>query len=405
MFDNENTSDIVTISNEFKKIINEFMNDLIRTFPDKITEENNKDFFILYNGINCEDIEERERNYNELYNHCKEVYPVSFFNILYEKEDIFSNEGKIGFIPGINFVELWTEDLSDTIKSTIWKYLQLLLFTVITDVNSDKSFGDAAKLFEAINADEFKKKIEDTIGEMENIFKKNMTAEEDEDISNNTEGIDEMEMPNEDISMGIPNAEALHDHISKMMDGKLGCLAREIAEETADDLNIDVENISSVNDVFNKLFKNPTKLMDLVKNVGSKLDNKLKTGDIKETELLEEASEFVNNMKNMPGMGNLESMFSKMGIPGMGQGAKVDMNAFNRQMQQNMRVAKMKERMRTKLEKNKTSETSQNESSIISKGINSDGLEELIFSSGDVCEKSERTGNNKKKKKGKGKKK
>merc|ERR1712159_99223 len=101
-------------------------------------------------------------------------------------------------------------------------------------------------------------------------------------------------------------------------------------------MNIDVDNISSVNDVFNKLFKNPTKLMNLVKNVGSELDNKIKTGDIKETELLEEASEFVNNMKNMPGMGNLESMFSKMGIPGMGQVAKVDMNALNRQMQQNM---------------------------------------------------------------------
>ena len=40
-----------------------------------------------------------------------------------------------------------------------------------------------------------------------------------------------------------------------------------------------------------------------------------------------------------------------MGIPGMGKGAKVDMNAFNRQMQQNLRGAKMRDRMRSKLEK------------------------------------------------------
>ena len=60
--------------------------------------------------------------------------------------------------------------------------------------------------------------------------------------------------------MNIPNAEALHDHINKMMEGKLGCLAKEIAEETAEDLNIDMEDVTSINDVFNKLFKNPTKL-------------------------------------------------------------------------------------------------------------------------------------------------
>ena len=55
-------------------------------------------------------------------------------------------------------------------------------------------------------------------------------------------------------------------------------------------------------------------------------------------------------MKNMPGMNNLESMLSKMGLPGMGKGGKVDMNAFNHNMQQNLRAAKMRDRMRTKLE-------------------------------------------------------
>ena len=106
--------------------------------------------------------------------------------------------------------------------------------------------------------------------------------------------------------LNIPKAEELHDHINQMMEGKLGCLAKEIAEETANDFNIEMENTSSVNDIFKQLFKNPGKLMDLVKNVGSKLDNKIKSGAIKESELLEEASELVNKMKNMPGMDNLE---------------------------------------------------------------------------------------------------
>ena len=41
------------------------------------------------------------------------------------------------------------------------------------------------------------------------------------------------------------------------MDGKIGKLAQEIADETAKDLDIDTENISDIGDVFSKLFKNP----------------------------------------------------------------------------------------------------------------------------------------------------
>ena len=33
-------------------------------------------------------------------------------------------------------------------------------------------------------------------------------------------------------------------------------------------------------------------------------------------------------MKNMPGMGNLESLFSKMGVPGMAGGGKVDIAGY-----------------------------------------------------------------------------
>ena len=67
----------------------------------------------------------------------------------------------------------------------------------------------------------------------------------------------------------MPNAEDIHNHVEKMMGGKLGALAKEIAEETAKDLDIDMNDASSVSDVFKNLMKNPTKLMGMVKSVGS----------------------------------------------------------------------------------------------------------------------------------------
>jgi hypothetical protein len=162
----------------------------------------------------------------------------------------------------------------------------------------------------------------------------------------------------------MPNPEAVHDHISKLLNGKIGALAKEIAEETAGelDLGIDLENPEQLNmgNVFQKLFKNPGKLMNMVKNVGKKLDDKFKKGDIKESELMQEASELLSNMKNMPGMGNLSSMLSQLGMKGMGglgglgglggKGGKVNIGAMQNHLQQNIKSAKMKERMHEKLQ-------------------------------------------------------
>ena len=44
----------------------------------------------------------------------------------------------------------------------------------------------------------------------------------------------------------LPDPEKLHDHISGLLDGHLGCLAKEIAEETANEMNLDLKYVSSV---------------------------------------------------------------------------------------------------------------------------------------------------------------
>ena len=111
-------------------------------------------------------------------------------------------------------------------------------------------------------------------------------------------------------------------------------------------------------------------------------------------------------------MDNLENMLSKMGIPGMGNGAKVDMNAFSRHMEQNMRAAKMRDRMRSKLQdkdkdnisKTEISETPQQTQQSKSTELNLDNIEKLVFSTGETVERSQRS-QNRKKKKGRGKKK
>ncbi len=368
----------INISQDFVKVVCDLTQDLMTTFSD-ILEKTENPIREISKNIE-EDGDRVDRLIKVIYLHCRNTFPQYFFDILYENNDIFVNNRELFLLPNIDFVELWKTDITDTTRATIWKYLQLILFTVVADVNTGESFGDTAKLFEAINTDEFKQKIEASLQEMEAIFKEKKEVEEGDDNNESS------------VPMDLPNAEQLHDHINKMMGGKIGCLAKEIAEETAGELDIDMEDASSVNDVFNKLFKNPTKLMNLVKNVGTKLDSRIKSGEIKETELLQEASEFVANMKNMPGMGNLESLFSKMGVPGMGGGAKMDVGAMSRKMEQNLKNAKMKERMRNKLEKkkNETSlcDTKQLEGTLVDKGMTDLGMQELLYSLGEQAEKT-----------------
>ena len=160
------------------------------------------------------------------------------------------------------------------------------------------------------------------------------------------------------------------------MDGKLGNLAKEIANDTAANLDIDPENITNVGDVFQKLFKDPGKLMGIVKNVGNKLDEKMKSGELKESELIQEATDMMKKMQNLPGMDKMGDIFNKLNLPNLGGNGKFNKNAFDSMMNTNLKKAKTKERMRTKLDekKNNTEDNKNNNKSEL-ESVNADLME------------------------------
>ena len=88
--------------------------------------------------------------------------------------------------------------------------------------------------------------------------------------------------------------------------------------------------------------------MNLVKKLGDSLDSKIKSGEINESELMEEASEIMKNLQKVPGMKNL---LGSMGMSGMsgGKNSKLNLGAMQGKMSNNIKLAKQKERMRKKL--------------------------------------------------------
>ena len=316
---------------DFCKIMKEFTNDILISFPEY---KNN-----LNEGLrNIIDGNDNTESLNELVQYIKSVYPERFFDLLYQNENIFKDsEINTKFLPNIDFSDLWNQEISDNTKNVIWKYLQLVLFSVISGEKDVNSFGDTAKLFEAIKEDELKEKLQEAMEQMGNLF---------DTCGNN--------MNENDISMNmddLPNPEDLHNHINTLLEGNLGKLATEITEETLKDLDLDISDETDAGDIFQTLFKNPGKLMSMIKKVGNKLDTKLKSGELKESELMEEAMELMEKMESMPGMANMKNMMSKMGMPMGGKNGKMNMSAMTSNLKQNHKQAKMKERMLHKLEK------------------------------------------------------
>jgi len=379
------------IPEEFCKVMKDFIKDVKTTFPEysplinKWWKDSSSFDYIEEEEERNKAIENSEKtSMRILFEFAQKKYPSNFFEILYQNNDIFKENTNVDteFLPYIHFKDLWQFDLTDKTRETIWKYLQLILFSIINTIQDKSAFGDTAKLFEAINETDFKTKLEETLDKMQDIF--NISQSNDEtDISNlgSTFNVND-----------LPNAEDLHSHITGMLDGKLGKLAKEIAEETAENLNMDMDNVSDMKDVFNKLIKNPGKLMGLVKNVGDKLETKIKS--IKESELIAEATEIMNRMKNMPGMDGIQSMLSKMGMNGsLAKGAKINYGAMEAKLNQQMKNAKTAERMKAKVELNKLMKETQANLQKAQEDIKPQITEEeliAIFNTGDKPDKTPR---------------
>ena len=340
----------------FPSILRDFLSDLSTTFPE---------YKHLWEEWKSEQMEK------PVYEYCLGVFPERFFDILYQNEDIFdteNNENPVNtqFLPNVDFKILFhAEGISDITRQAIWKYLQLILITIMSGVKDKSGFGETMNLFDGIDEKDLQSKLTETIENLTDFFKNMETDTESTTDTNANTASDEKDgksMP--DFSFdGIPDAAGLHEHLKGLFDGKIGKLAKELAEEMSTDfmgMFGDQTDIKSTEDVFKKIMKNPKKIMDLMKTVGAKLEAKMKEGDISKEEIMKEASELMGKMK---GMGNgkefqemMKNMTKNMGNLGAmanmaasGKGAKFDMAAMQRMSAQ----FSQKERMRTKLDEKK----------------------------------------------------
>lgn len=324
---------------KFESVLNDFTNDIVRTFPE-MKENIDK----LNIGVNKE----------KLYKYCKKQFCPHFFDILYKNESLFeeneeSDKNGLYFLPMIDFKFLFNSNISENTKDIIWNYLQVLLFICVKDVDNSKLFGDTSKLFEAIDGDELQNKLMKTMEELSSAFE-NMGSTNDndaaEEASEQGESGEKSKSFNPENLKDFLNPDELNSHLSGIMDGKIGQLAKEIASEALETMDLGSMNEGDNPEKFMKnMFKDPAKLMGLVKQIGGKIDKKMKDGSIKQEELVKEAGDIMEKIQDIPGLKNVMSQM------GMNANGKMDLKGMMNKMQNSMKSAKMKDRMREKLRK------------------------------------------------------
>ena len=106
---------------------------------------------------------------------------------------------------------------------------------------------------------------------------------------------------------------------------------------------------------------------------------------------MQEASELMSKMKSMPGMNNLASMLSKMGMnmPGMGGagGGKVNFGAMQSQLNKNMKQSQMRERLLKKVQDKQAAAAT----AAAASPLPANGKTTAVFTSGEKPAKTPRT--------------
>ena len=317
----------------FKKCYKEFIRDFCKAFP----EHTNAAKEVYFNIDNW---------YEFISDFIKNLEPY-ILNIS-QKDDTIFIENKLTIIQNINSSDIW-KNINTKNRDIIWKYMQTLYILGITYKGD---MGDLSKIIENINNLD----NEDLISNLNEQAKIMVDMFKNISLNNNADTVDSEEK--EDTTENSENSENAEKFEDMLQNSKIADLAKELSEE----INLD-DDFSDPADIMNKLTSDPTKMFDLIKVIGGKIQSKINTGDLNEGDLVNEAQNMFSKISSNNNIFNndiLKKMASSMaggaggsgggGMPNMANMAGMMGNLFNDDAS---RSSKRNERLKKKLDEKK----------------------------------------------------
>ena len=195
---------------------------------------------------------------SNLYNH-----KTQFLGKESELDEFFKNNS-IELLEDINISDIWAKSAKDN-KSAIIQYIKVFVFMFESSKDNDTSSEDE-------EGDET-----NVENDFEDMLKKSLLEEDD-------------------------NMKSFYENINKEQDNSILNLAKNIAGELRDDNEGGLENVMD-------MFKNGDGLNSLVSKITSKLDSKIKSGDIDQSQLLNDAQKMMSGNNNL--FGNMFNNLNK----------------------------------------------------------------------------------------------
>jgi hypothetical protein len=189
----------------------------------------------------------------------------------------------------ISFPKLWSKNISEKTRSTIWKYFQTFGLLAI-NLKSSQALKDALSSIhkdEAVN-------VEDK-----------SVAKDLQKVKRLTQGIQGSDGSQETDDLGM------EDMLGGMMNSNIGKIAQEVAE------SMDIESMfGNLGDSGNPMeimsqMMNPEKMGSIFQNINSVVEEKMKEGSFSKDDLKKEAEGMYGNMSKNPMFANMMSQVPK----------------------------------------------------------------------------------------------
>ena len=271
------------IENQVFSLFYDFLRDLGKTYPEIKSNLNRN-----YEDVLTENENKRIDDFPKL---------KIFLDLIYEHKDLIRERDEsffqleIELLENISFKNLWSKNISNKTKSTIWKYLQT--FSLITiNLKSSEELQNA--LLNIKNDDISKEDLRD------------------KDLVNDLKEIKKL---TDGVKGGGDDGEFdLEKMMGGLMDSSIGNVAKEVAE------TMDIESMfggidenSNPMEIMAKMM-NPEKMGTIFQNIDTIMKGKMESGEISENILKEEAEGMMGQMGDNPLFGNLmKQMNTEMG--------------------------------------------------------------------------------------------
>jgi hypothetical protein len=253
----------------------------------------------------------RENSIKFIRKFCTTQMSPLFLNIMYRDE---ASLQALEVLPRIYFKDLWLNSDADT-QEVLWKYLGLIVVCVSQGGDSNVAAEEALRNFaDSINPEELQAKLEEAV-----------------------RGLPPGDQDQEDTVKRL---------LEPFLGGKLGKMALEMVDEMKEDFEGLAES-ASMQDALKAVTQNPQKLMGLAKKMNAKMDQKIKAGEISESEIRQEATEMLGRFQDMPGIGEMLRGF------GGTRKEKPNVPAMEAKLDQLKRQEATKLRMRNNVNKKK----------------------------------------------------